>query len=81
MAVKFNILNELLELFGVKQNPVVAFFFAGKEELDNHTANIPHDFNQYKLIAVKKAWWDDKEWVCYGKKCVNGCFSSSYWKA
>lgn len=81
MAVKFNILNELLELFGVKQNPVVAFFFAGKEELDNHTANIPHDFDRYKLIDVKKAWWDDKEWVCYGKKCVNGCFSSSYWKA
>ena len=76
----FNLIDELLETFQVKKNPVVSFWFCCEEAINNNTAKLPEDFENYKLYQKKKFWIDDKVWCCYAKKEVRGCFSKSYWQ-
>lgn len=80
MAFKINLVDELLELFEVKRNPVVEFWFAPMELVDNGTAKFPADFSLYKKYNEKKLWMDDRMWGCWIKQSQKGCFSKSYWK-
>ena len=44
----------LADLFELKiPNPVVDFWFCGKDAMDDGTAEKPSDFEQYKLIEEK----------------------------
>ena len=69
----------LIDLFELKSpNPVVDFWFIGKELMEEGKAEKPADFEKYKLIE-EKADADGFVWQCYGKKAVAGCFARSYW--
>ena len=75
--------NELIkmlsDLFELKiPNPVVDFWFIGKDLMENGEAEKPEDFGKYQLIE-EKADADGFIWQCYGKKAVQGCFSKNYW--
>ena len=72
------LLNECLRVFGVKENPVVAFWFIPTVKVDNGSADFPKDFENYNLY--KKADVFGVNYSCYAKKAVNGCFSDKYWK-
>ena len=67
--------NMLLRIFGVKENPVVEFFFANADAVKNGTQKIPEG---YRLYKTKDFFGVD--WSCYIRKCVSGCFSDAYWK-
>lgn len=73
------LLKECLRVFGVKQNPVVDFWFIPTQHVLERTAEFPKDFTDYKLY--KKDYVFGVEWSCYIKKAVKGCFSDRYWKA
>lgn len=71
-------LQILAKAFGVKiPNPVVDFFFCGKEAFENGEAELPKDFDDYKKIDEKVI--EGITWICFGKKAVRGCFSKDYW--
>lgn len=68
----------LATAFEVKiPNPVVDFFFCGKEEFEKGEAELPRDFDKYKKIDEKDI--DGITWLCFGKQAVRGCFSRNYW--
>ena len=73
------LLNECMRVFGVKQNPVVQFWFVPAYCVEDCSAKFPKDFDKYKLY--KKADVFGVNYSCYVKKVVNGCFSETYWKA
>ena len=73
------LLQECLKVFGVKENPVIQFWFIPTECVEDGTAEFPTDFEKYQLY--KKAEVFGCEYSCYAKKCVGGCFSQKYWKA
>lgn len=77
--VRKSLVKVLADLFELKiPNPVVDFWFCGKEAMEDGTAEKPADFEQYKLIE-EKADAEGTVWQCYGKKAVAGCFARSYW--
>lgn len=67
--------HAFLTHFGVKENPVVEFFFANTNAVKNGIQKVPEGYELYK---TKDFFGVD--WSCYVRKCVSGCFSDSYWK-
>lgn len=71
-------LQKLADAFELKiPNPVVDFFFCGKEAFEKGEVEPPEDFAFYQKIDEKEV--EGIMWLCFGKKAVRGCFSRNYW--
>lgn len=71
------LLKELCEVFKIKPNPIMEFWFIESWCISENKANLPDDFDKYWLY--KQAVYDGVMWSCYMKKTVRGCFSRKYW--